>query len=45
VRPPRLRSKEEHYEVCPSLYRAMYRAMARAMHRLTEPIARDGIEL
>jgi hypothetical protein len=41
VRPPKLRSKEEHYEVCPSLYRAT----ARTMHRLTEFIARDGIEL
>jgi hypothetical protein len=41
VRPPRLRSKEEHYEV----YRSLYGATARAMHRLTEPMARDGIEL
>jgi hypothetical protein len=41
VRPPRFRSKEEHYEI----YRSFYRATARAMHRLTEPTARDGIEL
>jgi hypothetical protein len=41
VKLPALRNKEEHYEV----NRSLYGATAWAMNRLTEPIARDGIEL